>query len=332
MKQGKIIKSAVPTADDLVKINTYTRREMTMADLYTFSVVLCDNDIDRDYERFADSALTQLCELYVGKTGIHDHNPTTDNQTARIYDCYVEQVQGQLTQTGDPYMRLVGKAYLPRCAKNEDLILALDSGIKKEVSIGCTASSHTCSICGQDMHTCTAHTKGKSYDGKLCYVTLSDITDAFEWSFVAVPAQRQAGVLKSYGSNALAEHQYKTAIKQLLGLPADDTEISDLAAKITAHRQLVAKKLATADERLITAAVHSLPGYDHKLLLKVMDRSGLSVDKDNNVVGLEAAVKNAAEQYPAVKISQGQTYVPYNPPNQSPQSGMNDLIRASRRK
>ena len=37
------------------------------------------------------------------------------------------------------------------------------------------------------------------YGEQLCYLELRDPTDAYEWSFVAVPAQRKAGVLKRYG-------------------------------------------------------------------------------------------------------------------------------------
>ena len=40
---------------------------------------------------------------------------------------------------------------------------------------------------------------GKRYDGRLCFFTLSRPTDAYEWSFVAVPAQRKAGVIKAFG-------------------------------------------------------------------------------------------------------------------------------------
>ena len=36
------------------------------------------------------------------------------------------------------------------------------------------------------------------YKGKLCYGLLKEPTDAYEFSFVAVPAQRGAGVTKSF--------------------------------------------------------------------------------------------------------------------------------------
>ena len=42
---------------------------------------------------------------------------------------------------------------------------------------------------------------GKSYDGKVAFTVLSDAMDAYEWSFVAVPAQREAGVVKHYDSS-----------------------------------------------------------------------------------------------------------------------------------
>ena len=43
-----------------------------------------------------------------------------------------------------------------------------------------------------------SHVKGRKYGGKLCYGELNNITDAYEWSFVAVPAQKNAGVIKNF--------------------------------------------------------------------------------------------------------------------------------------
>lgn len=200
-KNAEIITDVKKSVEDrdMELINRYTRRKMTADEVYTFSVVLCDNEIDRDFERFSKDALFALKELFLGKTGVFDHNPKAENQTARIYDLDVEKVSGTKTTAGDDYYRLVAKAYLPRCAKTEDLILMLDSGIQKEVSVGCAVSRSKCSVCGKENGVC-AHVKGKTYDGKLCYHELSEPYDAYEWSFVAVPAQRGAGVIKTYNS------------------------------------------------------------------------------------------------------------------------------------
>ena len=63
----------------------------------------------------------------------------------------------------------------------------------------CLWNQIVCSIGGKDMktHSCQ-HIKGRKYKGKLCYGILENPTDAYEWSFVAVPAQRNAGVTKAF--------------------------------------------------------------------------------------------------------------------------------------
>ena len=50
MKKGLIVKSEDSTDMDMKLINEYSRRTLTKDEVYTFSVVLCDNDIDRDFE------------------------------------------------------------------------------------------------------------------------------------------------------------------------------------------------------------------------------------------------------------------------------------------
>ncbi len=207
MKDGYVLKNFSNNVmdEELSLINKLTRRKFCAEEVYVFSVVLCDNEIDRENERFTDNALEKLKKLYVGKTGILDHNPTSDNQTARIFKCWVETVPGRKNCLNKPYKRLLAKAYMPKSSKNENLILEIDSGIKKEVSVGCSVESATCSICGKEMklNSCL-HIKGQKYqkDGsyEICHAVLDNPLDAYEWSFVAVPAQREAGVIKSYNN------------------------------------------------------------------------------------------------------------------------------------
>ena len=87
-----------------------------------------------------------LQKLFVGKTGIIDHNPSAKNQTARIFSCKVEKIDGQKTALGDDYYRLQARAYLPVCESNRDIILAIDSGIIKEVSVGCAVGRVVCNV------------------------------------------------------------------------------------------------------------------------------------------------------------------------------------------
>ena len=185
------------TQETLEKINKFTRRPLTEDEVYTFSVILCDNDIDRDTERFSDDALETLRDRFIGKTGISDHNTAAANQNARIYSAEVMTDEKRLTSDGRPYRYLKAEAYMVRTDDNKNLIAEIDGGIKKEVSISCSAAKHICSVCGCERSGCT-HENGRRYNGKICHTILDRITDAYEWSFVAVPAQVNVGVTKKY--------------------------------------------------------------------------------------------------------------------------------------
>lgn len=191
-------KNPAVSEKELEAIGRFSRRKLTAEEVYTFPVVLCDNDLDRDNECFTDAALEKLAVLFCGKTGIFDHDPRGEKQTARIYRCAVEAEDGRLNHRGEPYKALKGWAYMVRTAANADLILEIEGGIKKEVSVGCAVGKRVCSVCGADRtEEGCGHLAGKRYGGALCYTLLEDPTDAYEWSFVAVPAQPAAGVTKS---------------------------------------------------------------------------------------------------------------------------------------
>lgn len=200
--------SETVSGEELEKINGYAREPLTEDKVFVFRVVLCDNDIDRDGEKFSSGALEKLAEFFKGRTGIFDHDPKSSKQTARIFDTWVETLPEKTTTDGEIYRRLMAKAYMVRTASNGDLISEIQGGIKKEVSVSCTMGKKLCSVCGADMYKggCD-HEKGGEYGGKLCYHILDEPLDAYEWSFVAVPAQVNAGVTKRF---ALREKQEST--------------------------------------------------------------------------------------------------------------------------
>ncbi|MDO4494318.1 MAG: hypothetical protein Q4B62_00835 [Clostridiaceae bacterium] len=206
------------TDGELDLIEKFARKKLNKEELYTFSLILCDNEIDRDNEKFTVSALYELAKLFVGKTGIFDHNMKSKDQSARIYQTEVLTEAGRKTSDGEDYTYIKAKAYMVRTEKNRDLIAEIDAGIKKETSVGCSVRDISCSICGKNIKTegCE-HQKGKSYGGRLCCYLLSEPADAYEWSFVAVPAQRNAGVIKSFvpeSENARWANEYRQELKE----------------------------------------------------------------------------------------------------------------------
>ena len=180
--------------EEMERINAMSKKKLEPGEVYAFAVRLCDNEIDRDNERFPAATLEELAPLFVGRSGLFDHQWSTRNQAARIYRTEVVR-ESWMTEAGEPYCYLKGCAYLLRTEGNRELIAAIEGGIKKEVSVGCAVERSVCSICGEEFHTCP-HEKGAEYGGRRCWAELVRATDAYEWSFVAVPAQKKAGVVK----------------------------------------------------------------------------------------------------------------------------------------
>lgn len=208
MEISKAINKSLIKADataDIELINKYALKELKPEDVFCFSVVLCDNDVDRDYEYFTPETLKKLAPMFVGKTGISDHNWSADNQISRIYRTAVVETT-EKTALNKPLMQLTASAYILRTDATKSVIESIEGGILKEVSIYCTVEQRNCSVCGKTLRfnwdtwnfSCeNGHQKGEIYDGKLCAGALEQPTDAYEYSFVAVPAQRKAGVTKS---------------------------------------------------------------------------------------------------------------------------------------
>ena len=239
----------VPAEAELAAINRFAQSPLRAEEVYTFSLRLCDNEVDRDWERFDTAALNTLGDLFVGKSGIFDHQWTAEGQTARIYRTEMVREGAQVTAAGDGYCWLKAWAYLLRTEKNADLIAEIEGGIKREVSVGCAVERSVCSICGEEFHTCP-HEKGAEYGGRRCWAELVGASDAYEWSFVAVPAQRNAGVMK----HMRMEQEAALGRKYLESLRGEVARLGGLAGLGLEHAVLrgIADKL----------------GYDELLALK----------------------------------------------------------------
>lgn len=226
------------TKEELDQINRFSKAELTADQVYTFSVRLCDNEVDRDFERFGTEDLDRLGELFLGKSGIFDHQWSAKGQTARIYRTDVVREPGTVTAAGDEYRWLKGWAYLMRTEKNQELITEIEGGIKKEVSVGCSMGRSVCSVCGAENGAC-GHVKGQMYGEKLCFMkgfpTSADIYLELDGRKIAVVQSYRAKAAKSsknieaFGESepvATIEGQ-KSYTVELTRLYATDTAISD---------------------------------------------------------------------------------------------------------
>ena len=198
------------TDADLKKINKYTLSPVGADDVFIFKATIADNEQDdRNYMPFNLKALQDLKKLYPGKTMLKDHNRQADNQIARVYDTELVQDANKTTDLGELHTELVAKVYMVKTESNKDLIAEIKGGIKKEVSTSTVPNKMICNICGTDnMKDYCRHWPGQEYtidDGtakgtkKRCKMLLEGAKEAYELSFVAVPAQPRAGTHKAIG-------------------------------------------------------------------------------------------------------------------------------------
>ena len=191
LKEAQVEKQTVEDGE-LELINRFTLRQLSAEEVFTFRLAACDNQVDRDDERFSDRTLEELAQLYPGKPVLLDHNWSAKDQTARVYGAHVE---ADGVRAG--VKRLILRCYVPRLNSTQRAIEAIETGLRKECSVGCAVKQQLCSICGELYYENCLHIRGQEYNGQQCHVVLDGAADAYEVSMVAVPAQKEAGVVKS---------------------------------------------------------------------------------------------------------------------------------------
>ncbi len=266
-KETQAVGRGVPTAAQLEAINAQARAQLTQDQVYVFSLRLCDDQVDRDFERFDTAALPALAKLFIGKTGIQDHQWSAAGQVARIFETQVIQ------DNGVSYIK--AWAYIRRGGSADEVIADIEAGIKKEVSVGCSMGRAICSVCGSEYGVC-GHQKGKYYDGQLCCAILKEPMDAYEFSFVAVPAQREAGVMKGMnGGKAslqeLADHFGAQAEYRALFNQAELGKLYEQQLRDDVVRLCLSLELG-AEEPVLRSIAEKAAAQDLMVLRKGLER------------------------------------------------------------
>lgn len=273
-KETNVHSSGKPTAAQLEAINAQAKGTLTEDQVYVFSLRLCDDRVDRDYERFDTAALPELAKMFIGKTGIADHRWSTEGQVARIFETQVVREED--------VSFLKAWAYIRRGGNADTVIADIEAGIKKEVSIGCAMGRSVCSVCGSEYGSC-GHEKGSYYDGQLCCAILKEPMDAYEFSFVAVPAQRDAGVLKGMGTN-------QRSLKELACAFGAQKEY----AALTKEAQLGRKYRQELEENVVKLCLSLELGAEREVLMGIVSKAAAE-----DLLALREALKGRMEEmYP----------------------------------
>ena len=184
---------------------------------YKFEIRLCDTKIDRDFERFTLPCLRKMSEMFVGKNGF-----VGQDSIAKIIS--TEVLKGK---DGEWFIK--ANASIKNIPENFKIIEEIKSEKKKEVSIGCSVATRTCSICGDSTGSCD-HKPGEHYNGKQCFTELNDPTDVFEWAFVERPKEVEDCDQSQKSRNSVAKKEEANMEKPLKDWTLG--ELSDYCKKV----------------------------------------------------------------------------------------------------
>lgn len=172
----------VPNEEQLAKINQFTLRNVSAAEVACFTTHSCNDIPDRDDDKFTTSTVKEFATLPqpyspTGKGFMVSHD-TSKLAVGRIFDSGT----GTFTYEAQKHTKLTNDVYIPRTvAANADFIENMEMGINWAVSVGVMLGGATCSVgkehdWGWSSWWCSeGHEKGLFYDPD------SDEEDSWGW-------------------------------------------------------------------------------------------------------------------------------------------------------
>lgn len=168
--------------EDIGLINKIAPVSLSARQVYARSMYLCSSQpCPADGCQFTRKALEQIAGLIIGQSVLTGHNRAS-LPIARFYKATVEQ-RG-INEAMEPVYFVRAWFYWLRDTKGaDDLLLNIDGGIYREVSLSWRYSSWQCSICQSKNSEC-GHRTGELIDGKRCYRLIDQVSEVLEGSLV----------------------------------------------------------------------------------------------------------------------------------------------------
>jgi len=205
--------------EDLREINKYALKPQTREDVAIFRLDLVNNKVDRHFSRFPEQELKQISKMIKGKPLMELHQ--THMRQARGVFFRSQLAYGSTrAASGEQTISVRPDVYIPRIYSNRDFIENINAGVYRGTSIGFQFDYPECSICGEDMRSCS-HMPGSDYEvarsagrkqAETCHYIMHDVSDVFEGSIVPVPSQRTE-VVEARAMNGLEIAPFDEALK-----------------------------------------------------------------------------------------------------------------------
>lgn len=333
IKKKSLVNVNEHSDDALEIINKNTLSPLSEDDVFMFKVRLCDNEPDRVFDGMSHEFLVDFCEKAKNLTGISNHDWDADNQLSRLYKTELIVDKTKKNSVGADYEYVVGYAYT--LSKFTDYVEKISSGLLRETSVSFESKGDHCSICGAlttkgnaDIAECpNGHIMGQMYNDKLCYNVLDKLEDVYEWSMVAVPCQKNSGIInKSLIGGSLMKKGtlFLTKFLKSKGLDSevdvekinDDRDIdeNDVKALVDENVELKAKVKSLEEElectknkaeadrvdtacKAYVAKLNPLTPVVGENILNEVDKKSLEFDDDGNVTNIEEIFKPVVDKY-----------------------------------
>ena len=97
--------------------------------------------------------------------------------------------------------------------------------------------------------------------------------------------------------------KYEAHVRTLLGLKPEDELSESMVATFQQNQQkALTDTMKAANNRLLSAEIKSLDGYNAKLVDKLLDRSKVTINEDGTITGLTEAVTELEKEFPEIKV------------------------------
>lgn len=223
-----------PTPEEVASLGLNAEYEWLWRDC-----VLANGSVDRDFERFSPALLADFARTLPGRSLLVGHD------TSGLPEGTFIRATTQLDAQGIPELAATfGIPVLPDDEHNAELRGRVESGIAKFVSIGFTADTLLCDVCGEPIWGATkcSHFPGeKLTDGTVVTATWQSPGETREGSIVYLGSQYGAELKSADPPEALHDHAYT-------GLHRTKSWAPD-GALVLSHEDLVSAAVRIAGAR-----------------------------------------------------------------------------------
>jgi len=164
----------------LAAVNRMALRPLTRDEFAVFTLDLCTNQVDRHHSCFPEEELEKVNAMVPGRPLMERHDLRGSLPRGTFFRSRLHQDGGRVSVRPD--------VYVLRTQDNADFILNIEGGVYRETSIGFSFTLPECSVCGEDIRTCS-HTPGKPYGDGVCHFRIRNVLEVIEGSVVSSGSQ-----------------------------------------------------------------------------------------------------------------------------------------------